>query len=421
MTEPVAPQETEKTIYSLSQLGRSLKRTLEQVTAGKVMWFRAEIAELSRSGAGHLYLSLVEEQAGRPVAKMKATIWQGQLRNIRQELGDLADQVLSEGSEIVFSGQVTFHEVYGLSLVIDAVDLQSMLGEAERRKQATIATLQQEGAMERNRAHALPHPTQRIALIGSPGTSGFRDFVTHLLQNEWGLGFDVHVFPAVVQGKESPATVIEALRLAAGIGPDAIALVRGGGSALDLDAFNDLDMCRAIADSPVPVLTGIGHETDLSVADMVAHSAFKTPTAVADFLVERSLKEWSRLVDWTGQMQTLVNHRLAIERQALARHGQTLRIQPRQQLHLASTSLNHLRERLQQHLGQWVERQAQQLARIEASVQALNPSETLKRGFSVVRVGGQVVKRASDVQEGSPLTIQLHEGTLRAIAKQTES
>lgn len=421
MTEPVAPQETEKTIYSLSQLGRSLKRTLEQVTAGKVMWFRAEIAELSRSGAGHLYLSLVEEQAGKPVAKMKATIWQGQLRNIRQELGDLADQVLSEGSEIVFSGQVTFHEVYGLSLVIDAVDLQSMLGEAERRKQATIATLQHEGAMERNRAHALPHPTQRIALIGSPGTSGFRDFVTHLLQNEWGLGFDVHVFPAVVQGKESPTTVIEALRLAAGIEPDAIALVRGGGSALDLDAFNDLDMCRAIADSPVPVLTGIGHETDLSVADMVAHSAFKTPTAVADFLVERSLKEWSRLVDWTGQMQTLVNHRLAIERQALARHGQTLRIQPRQQLHLASTSLNHLRERLQQHLGQWVERQAQQLARIEASVQALDPSETLKRGFSVVRVGGQVVKRASDVQEGSPLIIQLHEGTLHAIAKQTES
>ena len=229
------------------------------------------------------------------------------------------------------------------------------------------------------------------------------------------------MFPAVVQGKESPATVIEALKLAAGIEPHVIALVRGGGSALDLDAFNDLDMCRAIADSPVPVLTGIGHETDLSVADMVAHSAFKTPTAVADLLVERSLKEWSRLVDWTGQMQTLFNHRLAIERQALARHGQTLRIQPRQQLHLASTSLNHLRERLQQHLGQWVERQAQQLARIEASVQAMNPSETLKRGFSVVRVGGQVVKRASDVQEGSPLTIQLHQGTLHAIAKQTES
>ena len=141
MSDPVARQETEKTIYSLSQLGRSLKRTLEQVTAGKVMWFRAEIAELSRSGAGHLYLSLVEELAGKPVAKMKATIWQGQLRSIRQELGELADQVLSEGSEIVFSGQVTFHAVYGLNLVIDAVDLQSMLGEAERRKQATIATL----------------------------------------------------------------------------------------------------------------------------------------------------------------------------------------------------------------------------------------------------------------------------------------
>lgn len=411
----------EKTIYTLSQLGRSLKRTLEQVTAGKVMWFRAEIAELNRSGSEHLYLSLVEEREGRPVAKMKASIWRNQLQRIREELGEAADQVLAAGSEIVFSGQVTYHEVWGLNFIIDAVDLDAILGEAERRKQATIATLKAEGAMETNRALPLPSLTQRIALIGSPGTSGFRDFVTHLLRNEWRLAYELEVFPATVQGKDAPATVIDALRRAEAWRPDAIVLVRGGGSSLDLDAFNDLGMCRAIAASSLPVLTGIGHETDLSVADMVAHAAFKTPTAVADFLVDKHLKQWGWLADWAHGMRSLVTHQMGAQRTTLARHAQTLQIQPQQHLRLASTSLDHMREQIQQRWVQWMERHTQQLARMEASVQAMSPEATLQRGFSVVRAGDRVIKHASDLNPGDELTIQLHRGRVRATTLESKS
>ena len=274
----------ERKIYTLSQLGESLKRTLERVTSERALWFKAEIAKISQSPAGHMYLELVEEAQGQRLAVMRGTLWKSQLAAVREALGDATSQVLSRGTEIVFSGRVNYHPVYGVSLVVEEIDLSAMIGEAERRKQATLATLKAQGAMELNRGVPLPRLVQRIALIGSPGTSGFRDFAVHLMKNEWGVGFDVEVFPATVQGKDAPPTLIEALARAEAWAPDAVVMVRGGGSALDLDAFNDLDLCLAISQTTHPVLTGIGHETDLSVVDLVAHRHFKTPTAVADFL-----------------------------------------------------------------------------------------------------------------------------------------
>ena len=278
---------SDKKIYTLSQLGESLKRTLEQVTHGRDLWFKAEIAKLSTSPSGHVYLELVEEHRGQRLAVMRGTLWKGQLAVVREALGEAADQILARGTEIVFRGKVNYHPVYGVSLVIEEIDVSAMIGEAERRKQATIATLKAQGAFELNRSLPLPRLIQRVALIGSPGTSGFRDFGMHLLRNEWGVGFDVEVFAATVQGKDAPPTLIDALSRAQGWQPDVVVMVRGGGSALDLDAFNDLDLCLAISNSTLPVFTGIGHETDLCVADLVAHKHFKTPTAVADDLVDR--------------------------------------------------------------------------------------------------------------------------------------
>ena len=271
-----------------------------------------------------------------------------------------------------------------------------------------------------NRALPLPSLTQRIALIGSPGTSGFRDFVTHLLRNEWRLAYDLEVFPATVQGKDAPANVIDALGRAEAWGPDAIVLVRGGGSSLDLDAFNDLGMCRAIAASSLPVLTGIGHETDLSVADMVAHAAFKTPTAVADFLVDKHLKQWGWLADWAHGMRSLVTHQMGAQRTTLARHAQTLQIQPQQHLRLASTSLDHMREQIQQRWVQWMERHA--ATRSHGSVCSSHESRSHPaKGFSVVRAGDRVIKHASDLNPGDELTIQLHQGRVRATTLESTS
>ena len=404
-----APSE-ERKIYTLSQLGESLKRTLEQVTQGRVMWFKAEIAKLTSSPSGHVYLELVEEVENKRLAVMRGTLWKSQHHVVREALGEAADQVLTAGTEIVFSGRVQYHPVYGVSLVIEDIDLTAMMGEAERRKQATIATLKAQGAFEWNRAVPLPRLVQRVALVGSPGTSGFRDFGVHLIQNDWGVGFDVEVFPATVQGKEAPLTLITALERAVAWNPDAVVVVRGGGSALDLDAFNDLELCLAIANCPCPVLTGIGHETDLSVADLVAHRHFKTPTAVADFLVDRLVTERSRLAEWSLAMGQRVQQRLNWERERFAQDLQTLKLQPRQLLAAEALRLSHAREQLSGWAKQALEKHIERMAHLASTVNALNPDKTLQRGFAVARKDGKAVRDAADLALNDVLNLRFHKG-----------
>ena len=400
----------ERKIYTLSQLGESLKRTLEQVTQGRALWFKAEIAKLSKSPSGHVYLELVEEVNGSRMAVMRGTIWKSQYVAVRESLGEATDQVLSAGTEIVFSGRVNYHPVYGVSLVIEEIDLSAMIGEAERRKQATIAELKARGAFDWNRGLSLPRLVQRVALVGSPGTSGFRDFGMHLLRNEWGVGFDVEVFPATVQGKEAPATLIAAIKRAQEWQPDTVVVVRGGGSALDLDAFNDLELCLAIAQCPLPVLTGIGHETDLSVADLVAHRDFKTPTAVADFLVDRMVTERSRLAEWSLAMGQRVQQRLTWERERFAQDMQTLRLQPRQMLAAEALRLSHAREQVSSWAKQALEKHVQRMAHLASTVDALNPDKTLQRGFAVARKDGKAVRDAADLALGDMLSLRFHKG-----------
>lgn len=419
--KPHVSQSAEKTIYTLSQLGESLKRTLERVTEGRALWFKAEISKLTTGPTGHVYLDLVEEKDGRRLAVMRGTLWRGQADVVKAKLGDNADQILQAGSEIVFSGRVNYHAVFGVSLVIEDIDLDAMVGEAERRKQATLATLKKEGALATNGLLPMPRLVQRIALVGSPGTSGFRDFGVHLLRNEWGLGFDVEVFPTSVQGKHAPAEIVAALEAAAASVPDVVVLVRGGGSALDLDAFNDLELCRAISRCPIPVLTGIGHESDLSVADLVAHTQFKTPTAVADGLVDKMVQAQSLLLEWTGQMSRHTHQRLAWERERLAHLTQTMRLQPDQMLQAKAVQLGHLRERTLSLAQQALERQTQRIGQLHQTVDALKPDNTLARGFSIARHQGKAVKDAALLSKDDVIDLQFHQGRATAVVTSVTS
>jgi exodeoxyribonuclease VII large subunit len=400
----------ERKIYSLSQLGESLKRTLEQVTQGRALWFKAEISKVTPSASGHVYLDLVEEVDGRRLAVMRGTLWKSRHEVVRETLGDMADRVLASGTEIVFSARVNYHPVFGVSLVVEEIDLSAMVGEAERRKQATVEALKAEGAFGVNGQIPLPRLAQRVALVGSPGTSGFRDFGVHLLRNDWGVGFDVEVFPATVQGKEAPPALIAALEKAQAWDPDVVVVVRGGGSTLDLDAFNDLALCRAVARASKPVLTGIGHETDLSVVDLVAHRHFKTPTAVADFLVDRMVTERSRLAEWSLGIGQRVSQRLNWERERLAKDLQTLRLQPRQLLAAEALRLAHARERIASSAQQSLERHVQRMAHLASTVDALNPEKTLARGFAVARKDGQAVRDVRDLALNDLLNLRFHKG-----------
>ena len=418
---PNASQDPPRKIYSLSQLGESLKRTLEQVTHGRELWFKAEIAKLTTSPSGHMYLELVEEAKGVRLASMRGTLWKSQRAKVLESLGESAQHVLSPGSEIVFTANIQYHPVYGISLVIEDIDVSAMIGEAEKRKRETLANLKAQGALEWNKEIPLPRLVQRVALIGSPGTSGFRDFGTHLMLNEWGVGFDVEVFPATVQGKDAPGAICLALEKAAEWNPDAVVLVRGGGSALDLDAFNNLDLCLAIAQCPHAVLTGIGHETDLSVADLVAHRSFKTPTAVADFLVDHLVNEGGKLAEWRAVLGQLGLERLACEREQCAQITQALALHPQQMLAAEALQLSHAKEHMASLARQALERHAQQLNHMIDTVQTLSPQNTLKRGFSLVHKDGKSVSDAGSLHVGDVLHLRFHRGSAEVTVSRVSS
>ena len=363
-----------KKIYTLSQLGESLKRTLEQVTHGRTMWFKAEIAKLSKSPEWTRLPGTGGRSRGQRLAMMKGTIWKTQHAAIRKELGEAADQVLAKGTEIVFTGQVNYHAVYGVSLVIQEIDLSAMVGEAERRKQETLNTLKAEGALERNKALPLPSLIQRIALVGSPGTSGFRDFGVHLLRNDWGLGFDVEVFPASVQGKEAPAALIQALLQAQTAQPDVIVVVRGGGSALDLDAFNDLGLCRAIL-KHAPARPH-GHrprnrpERGRPRGAPALQNAHRRGGLPRGPRVERALQT-RRVEPCNGTASATA---LGLRAGAMCSGPSNPEaLQPQQLLAAEGVKLSHAREQLASRAQQALERQLQRMGHLASTVDALSP------------------------------------------------
>jgi exodeoxyribonuclease VII large subunit len=279
-------------VYSLSALNESIRKLIAERTGKGSFWIRAEIAQYNVHGSGHVYLDLAEEREGRLLAKAQAVIWQADYQNIINQLGEESARVLRRGSEIQCRVEVNFHVVHGLKLIIREVDLSFNLGQVEKRKQETLAQLKKAGLLKKNAALKLPVVVQRIALFGAADSAGFADFVRHLRSNEYGYCFELMVFPSRVQGEGAAAALVLNMQELVSANqnnlPDAVILVRGGGSRLDLDVFNDLLLAETIARFPVPVLTGIGHETDRTVADEVAHTASKTPTAVAAFLLDRA-------------------------------------------------------------------------------------------------------------------------------------
>ncbi|MBI1193743.1 MAG: exodeoxyribonuclease VII large subunit [Bacteroidetes bacterium] len=282
----------EQKVYSLEQLNRSIGKAISDRTGGAVYWIRAEIAQWNVHSSGHVYLDLAEERNGQLVAKAQAVVWKNDYIRIVEALGGEAAQVLRRGSEIQCAVAVSYHPVHGLKLVLREVDLEFALGQQEKRKQETLVFLKESGLLRKNAAVPMPPVVQRLALVGAPDSAGVADFVRHLLRNEYGYRFGITLFPVKVQGEGAASEIATALQNIE-INTvkerfDAVVLVRGGGSRLDLDVFNDRALAVAIAEMALPLITGIGHETDRSVADEVAHTMAKTPTAVAAFLLDRA-------------------------------------------------------------------------------------------------------------------------------------
>lgn len=378
---------------TLSQLCAGIQLALE-ASLPEVYWVVAEITELTSHRNGHCYLTLIEKgPKGEPVAQVRATIWANRWEAIRYAFLEATGQALSPSMRVLVAATVEFHPRYGLSLDVRAVDASFTLGELAKARQAALEKLERLGLLDLNKRHELPPLAHRLAIISSATAAGYQDFVHQL--GGAGYAFRLTLFPATMQGAEAPASVRRALRAVARRATDfdAIVLIRGGGARTDLLAFDDYALAAALAKAPLPVLTGIGHERDESLADLVAHTRLKTPTAVAAFLIERSAAAEGWLLGVAARVRAAVQARLEREEHRLT--APLLRLPLLLKARLAA--------------------QQNRLALAEARVQAADPARLLARGFTrTTRPDGLPLRAAADLQPGDELLTHFADGVVRS-------
>lgn len=275
----------ERDFIDLLELQARIKESVTDAFPGRY-WVKAEIASMSPRSNGHCYLELAQSRQGQPVAQARAMIWKWNYPRIKAFFEQAAGQPLQAGISVLVKVQVSYSELYGISLFIEDIDPAFTLGEQALERKRTIAFLEENGYMEMQQELALPELPYRLAVITSKTAAGYQDFRHHLLDNPEGYAFRLDLYEALMQGDQAPSSIIAAILSAQEQPCDALLILRGGGSDLDLACFDDRELAVAIATCPVPVVTAIGHDKDVHVADLVAHSFVKTPTALADLFLD---------------------------------------------------------------------------------------------------------------------------------------
>ena len=451
---------------TLSQLQALIKQGIDQAHP-LPYWVTAEISELKVNYSGHCYLELVEKGGANhvPRAKVSAVIWRSTFQMLDPYFREATGQPLSAGLNVLVKGVVSYHELYGLSLQIIDIDPNYTLGDMQRQRQETIARLQQEGIFDMNREMPLPQVMQRIAVVSSRNAAGYQDFMRELGASSY--RFEVELFDSFMQGAGAEEAVIGALeRVAERLDEfDVLVLIRGGGSQSDLGAFDSYRLCCHLAQFPLPVLTGIGHDKDQSVADLVAAVSLKTPTAVAVYLKETSENFEACIEGMFGEIAAAAWELLEAQKQRLQQgtytlrmvsseliHGLEMRLEQLQSaLHLATgrevqrqlSRLESYRTRLQQASGyyfsarsvaldvssrrlstvvrDYLQARNRELKWMGDLVSGQDPRRILQRGFAVVRRNGRAVTGAEELQRGDSLDIQLYDGRIEAEVRQTQT
>jgi exodeoxyribonuclease VII large subunit len=441
--------------YSVRELCDDIRDFLREAFSS--VWVAGEVNRLRRHQRGHLYFELIEKgDEDEIVGKVEAVAWRGDFQKIKKSLADTG-QELAEGQQIRCRGSVDFYAPFGrLQFVVREVDPVFTLGLLAKRRQETLKALEAAGLLTRNREQPLPELPLRLALITSEGSAAYHDFLSTL--KESGFGFQVFFIHASVQGREAEKEVASALATLGGLEVDGAVLIRGGGSRADLAVFDSRRIAEAVARAPVPVLTGLGHEIDESISDLVAHTALKTPTKVAEFLVERLRQAELRLVEVRQALRrealeplrlgreavgraerglALARYRLAEAATRVAHAARMLGTAIDRRLREATGRLDEIRERLlvigpirveqqarapERLVGQIVAGSRGMLRELTARLQGwemmcrqLAPEKTLQRGFSITRDSrGKLVLNPRDVESGDLIKTELARGKLKS-------
>lgn len=380
---------------TLSELCELITEVLED-SLEATYWVRAEIASLSVRG--HCYMELVEKADNHQIAaKVRATCWQHTYNLLSPYFEAETGQTLAVGMQVLLEVEVSFHAVYGMSLNIVGIDPSYTLGDLARQRQQTIQRLQEDGVMDMQRALPLPSLIRRIAVISSADAAGYGDFLHQLTNNSQHYRFHIQLFPALMQGEQSPASIIQALHaIAEDIDAyDIVAIVRGGGASTDLRNFDDYNLASHCAQFPLPIIAGIGHTRDISIVDMVAHTSVKTPTAVAEWFIQHMDIQADRIGQLHLRLQRTVN-------QAVQRH---------------QNHLHHLLQSLHFATQQRLHRQRTQLQLWEKTIALHSPERIYRMGYSLTTVNGKIVRSIRDVEAGQQLQTHTADGVILSEVK----
>ena len=381
--------------YSLLELCEWIQEVVENELPDRY-WVRAEIA--SMSVRGHCYMELVEKsENGILAAKMRATCWSNVYALLSAYFAQETGQSLHVGLQVLLEVSVEYHAVYGLSLNVWSIDPTYTLGDLAKQRQATIRQLTEDGVMELQRALEVPSLPRRVAVISSADAAGYGDFCDQLKHNRFGFAFVTQLYPAVVQGDTAARSIINALGAIAAQEEewDVVVIIRGGGASTDLSCFDDYMLASHCAQFPLPIVAGIGHTRDVSVVDMVVHTSVKTPTAAAEWLVERVAEQVERVGGLQLRLERAVQGAVNKEKNRLVVYHQ----------------------RMMSAVYQALAREKGKLNLWQKTVELHSPERIYRMGYSLTTVNGKVVRGAQDVVKGDVIETHLRDGVIQSEVK----
>ena len=411
--------------YSLLELNRMVRESIE-CEMPEEYWVEAELSEC-RETRGHCYMELIqkEELSATPVAKAQAKCWANKWLTIRPYFERITGQQLHAGMKVLLQVYPQFHEAYGFSWIVNDIDPTYTIGDMARKRQEIIKKLKDEGVFDLQKELRLPMFCQRIAVISSQTAAGYGDFCNQLADNPYGFKFETQLFPATMQGEGVEQSIISALEriyndqcsMVNVQCYDAVVIIRGGGATSDMSGFDTLALAENVANFPIPIITGIGHERDESILDMVSHTRVKTPTAAAAFLIEH-LKEVLDVIDnsqdritrYAQQKLTTLNSQLAIVSESIPRLFSL--VKTRQE-----SKLDIFEQRMRTSIDRRLTSESHKLELISEKLKALDPTLLLARGYSITMHNGHAVKDASTLPPGTEIETRLAKGTVRSIVK----
>lgn len=405
-------------VLSLFELNRFVKQALHNHLPD-TYWVQAELSDVRSNSSGHCYLEFVQKDTGgnHLIAKARGTIWGNIFKMLKPYFEQETGQQFASGIKVLVQVSVEFHELYGYSLTVLDIDPTYTLGDMARRRREIILRLEEEGVLTMNKELDMPLAPQRIAVISSATAAGYGDFCDQLRNNPYGLSFQTKLFPAIMQGERVEESIISALESVYQELDewDVVVLIRGGGATSDLSGFDTYNLAANCAQFPLPIVTGIGHERDETVLDIVAHTRVKTPTAAAEYLIGRLYETALKLEDHASRVVNKVEERLNWEHTRLNRLSERIPMNVRMCLQAGHYAVKGIQHRIDVALQERLLKEKHRLQLLEHQVRTASPEHLLKRGYSITLLDGRAVTDISMLKEGDVVTTRYAKGESQSV------